>query len=386
MLKRTFKGDKIIWIIVVLLSLISLIAVYSSSSSLAYREGQSELYYLLRQGAFILVGLGFILICQFIPLRLYRMFCKLAFWVFVGLLFYTMFFGTTLNDGTRWVRLLGFSFQPSEFAKIFLILYIAKVLEEHDFQDFKSFALHLLLPVALCVLPIFWGSISSSILVSASSLLLLMVAGVKWRFLGYTCGIAGGVALLAVVLSFTTPAFPRIKTAITRITTLVEEEKDPAKDFQAKHAKIAVASGGVIGKFPGNSTQRYILPHPYSDFIFATIIEETGLVGCFVLIFLYSCLFYRIITLSQRCTRPFSTLTVMGLGLIISLQALIHMCVNVGLGPVTGQTLPLVSLGGTSVLATCISFGIILCISRTLEEAEEAEETEETDSPLSLPS
>lgn len=373
-IKNSVRGDKIVWIVIVLLSLISLIAVYSSSSSLAYREGKTEFFFLLKQMRFVIIGLVILWFCHRLPLGLYRKWTPAVYYASVLLLLLTILFGTTLNDGTRWIKIFGYSFQPSEFAKIALILYTAKVVENGRLQKFKDYLLRLFLPLSLGMLLIFWGGISTALLVFVTVVLLLFVARTPLKYLGSFMAIAAVCLSVIIGISFASPAFPRVKTGFSRLVSFVDKDSvTDAKDFQARQAKIAVASGGVIGKLPGNSTQRYVLPHPYSDFIFSIIVEETGVAGGFAVIFLYLCLFYRFIVILKGCSKAFSALSVAGLGIMIVLQAMVHICVNVGLLPVTGQTLPLVSLGGTSIVATSIAFGIILCISRTvMEERQEA--------------
>jgi len=362
----TLRGDRGIWVIILLLSLISLAAVYSSSSSLAFREGKTAFSFLMKQLRFVILGLSMLYVCHIIPLGWYRKLAVMGLIASIGLLALTIFVGDTKNDGTRWLSFLGFSFQPAELAKIALILYIAKVSEGRTFTQFKEFAVHLMLPVSVVCLLILWGSVSAGLLLGGTVFMLLLVAGISLRHLAKMAGIFVGVAVMVVMLAIWTPLFPRIETAIKRLITFVDDE---SKDnFQANHAKIAIASAGVLGKGPGNSTQRYILPHPYSDFIYATIIEEYGLAGGIGVLLLFLWFFYRCYLIARACTRNFSSLLAIGLGMLIVFQALLHIGVNVGLLPVTGQTLPLVSLGGTSFIIISAAFGMILSVSRTVEK------------------
>ena len=371
---NSLKGDHGIWIIILLLSMISLAAVYSSSSSLAFREGKTALFFLLKQLRFVILGLTILYLCHRIPLGWYRKLAYAGVIISIILLIFTVFAGTTLNDGTRWLRILGFSFQPSEVAKIALILYMAKVIEDRPFKTFKEFTLFLMIPVSLMSLLILWGSFSAGIMLGGTAMMLLMIAGVPARHILKMMGIFMAILAVVVVMALSTPLFPRIETAIARFTTFVDEEKGDT--FQADHAKIAIASAGIAGKGPGNSTQRHILPHPYSDFIYATIVEEYGMIGGVAVLLLFLWFFYRTYLIAKQCTRNFSSLLAIGLGLLIVFQAMLHMGVNVGLLPVTGQTLPLVSLGGTSFVVMSVAFGMILAVSRTVEKKETTEQVE----------
>jgi len=371
---NSLKGDHGIWLIILLLSMISLAAVYSSTSSLAFREGKTALFFLLKQLRFVILGLTILYLCHRIPLGWYR---KLAFAgviISIIMLIFTVFAGTTLNDGTRWLRILGFSFQPSEVAKIALILYIAKVIEDRTFNTFKEFTLFLMIPVALICLLILWGSFSAGVMLGGTALIILFIAGVSAKHIFKMMGIFMAGLAVVVALAVWTPLFPRIETAMSRFTTFVGDEKGDT--FQADHAKIAIASAGIVGKGPGNSTQRHILPHPYSDFIYATIVEEYGMIGGVVVLLLFIWFFYRTYLIAKQCTRNFSSLLAIGLGVLIVFQAMLHIGVNVGLLPVTGQTLPLVSLGGTSFVVMSVAFGMILAVSRTVEKAKPTEQVE----------
>ncbi|MDR2585429.1 MAG: FtsW/RodA/SpoVE family cell cycle protein [Prevotellaceae bacterium] len=357
---RTLKGDKGIWVIILLLSLISLVAVYSSTYTLAYRQGRIASFFLLKQFGSVMIGLAVLYICHRIPLGWYRKFSLLGLLVSIGLLVATLIFGKTINDGTRWLTIAGFTFQSTEIAKIALILYVAVTIETRKLDTFKEYSLYLLLPVAVVCLLLLWGSNSAVILLGGTVYLVLIVAGTKLKRLLITFGLIVVSLVIIVSLAKYTPLFPRIETAIKRI--------DGKNQYQAIHAKIAVASAGIVGKGPGNSTQRILLPHPYSDFIYATIVEEYGLLGGSVILLLFLWFFYRTCRIAKQCTRISSILLVVGLGMLIAIQAIIHMGVNVGLFPVTGQTLPLVSMGGTSFVVICAAFGMILAVSRTVEK------------------
>ena len=368
------RGDRGIWIIILLLSLISLAAVYSSSSALAFHQGRSASFFLLKQLAFVTLGLATLYVCHLIPLGWYRKLAFLGMVVAITLLIVTIFVGDTHNDATRWLTLFGVSVQPSEVVKVAMVLYMAKVIEDRKFETFKEFSIFLMAPIAILCLLTLWGSISAGLILGGTAFLILIIAGLSSKHIIKMVGIfLLGMALI-IALAKWTPLFPRIDTMITRLTTFVDKEKGDT--FQADNAKIAIASGGILGKGPGNSTQRFILPKPNHDFIYAIIIEEYGMVGGVAILLLFLWFFFRTYLIAKRCTRSFSSLLTIGLGLLIVLQAMLHIGVNVGLLPVTGQTLPLVSLGGTSFIAVSAAFGIILSVSRTIEKTEIKEKME----------
>ncbi len=380
------KGDKVIWIIVFLLAMISVAAVYSSSSSLAFRENRSTMDFLLKQMRFVVFGLTALYVCYKIPLGWYRMLSFIGIIVSVILLIATLFFGSRYNEADRWIRIMGISFQPAEIAKIAVVLYLSKILETFSFETFKEFLIWIIAPVGAVVLLIMYGSISAAILITAVSFLMLIIAGIKWIHLVKAAGIGLGILTLVIILNLAFGIFPRVDTALSRFQSFGKEQKidedlSPLekqriidKRFQADMAKIAIASVGVLGKGPGNSTQRNLLPHPYSDFIYAIIVEEWGLIGALAVLMLYVWFFTRCVMLAKSCKTTFSSMIVTGLAILITSQALLHICVNVGLLPVTGHTLPLISLGGTSLIIMSGAFGIILSVSRTIDKVKESED------------
>jgi len=372
---KSFKGDKVLWRIIIALSVVSLLVIYSSTGAMAYLKGQTTMGYLIKQFIFVLASMFVVYVAHNISIVWYRRLAKLIFYISIGLLLLTFVAGVTLNEGSRWLRIpvIGLTFQPADIAKIGLILYIAKVFEEGGIDTFKKFFIRILLPVAIVCLLILWGSTSAAILLGFSVFILLFVTGVRNSYLWKTLGIAFAAIVVIVALAYTTPLFPRIEeTATNRVVTYVKGgndiEKNPAKVFQSKQSSVAIATGGIIGKGPGNSTQRHVLPHPYSDFVYAIIIEEYGLVGGFVVLFLYLILLYRAVVIARSCTKIFPALTVLGLMMLTVFQAMINMCVAVGIFPVTGQTLPFISLGGSSLVTMGFAMGIILSISRATEE------------------
>ncbi|MFA5642166.1 MAG: FtsW/RodA/SpoVE family cell cycle protein [Bacteroidales bacterium] len=380
------KGDKIIWIIVLFLCSISIVSVYSSSSSLAYQAGKSTLFFLLQQMRFVIFGVTALYICYKIPLGWYRMLAYFGILFSIFLLAATLIVGSKINDAGRWIRILGISFQPAEIAKIAVILYLAKIMEDRPLDSFNEFFYWIIIPISLVLLLILYGSISTALLLGGVSALILIIVGVKWKHLFKTTLIGVAVLGLIVLLNLSFGLFPRVDTAISRIKSFtteqtIDENSTPAqiqkhldKTYQAKMAKVAVASSHIFGKGPGNSTQRNLLPHPYSDFIYAIIIEEWGLIGGIFILVLYIFFFTRCVILAKACTTTFTSVMVMGLALLITSQAMLHISVNLGLLPVTGHTLPLVSLGGTSLVIMSGAFGMILSVSRTIEVVKKREE------------
>lgn len=388
-------GDKVIWMIVILLSIASIALIYSSSSSLAFKEGTTNFDYLLKQIQFVVLGLCFLFICYKIPLGLYRIAVYPLFFISLVLLLLTPIIGQEINHAKRWLAIGPISFQPAEIVKITLIMYIAKTIELYKLETFKEFFWRIVAPVGFVCIVILISSVSTAIVVGLISLLVLAVAGIKWSYLFKSVGIAFAAFLLVILLHIAFGIFPRFDTALNRIKGFVateegvqelspeEKQRKADKTFQADMAEIAISSGKIIGKGPGKSTQRYVLPHPYSDFIYSIIVEEYGLVGGVVILLFYLQLLYRCVLLVKNCTRKFSAVTVGGLGLMIVLQAFLHILVNVGIVPVTGHTLPLVSLGGTSFIIFSMAFGIILSVSRTIEKDNDRKRREAVPIPAS---
>ena len=379
MLSR-LNGDKVIWTVVFLLSLISIALIYSSSSSLAYKEKTTNFAFLIKQIQFVFMGLVALYICYKIPLGWYRGLANIALGISVVLLALTPIIGVEINGAKRWIDVGFTTFQPTEMAKIAIVLYLARALEVARLDTFKEFLIRIIIPVGVTCVLILIGSVSAALFVGLISLLMLIIAGVKWNYIFKAGGIAAGALLLIVVLHICgLTLFSRLDTAMSRLTKFTkgveieesmsaeEKQKQADKTYQADMAKVAISSVGVLGKGPGKSTQRYFLPHPYSDYIFTIIIEEYGLVGGIGVILLYMWFLFRCIILVKNCKKVFTALTVAGLGMLITIQASLHILVNVGYLPVTGHTLPLLSLGGTSLVILSCAFGIILSVSRTID-------------------
>ncbi len=388
------KGDKVIWAVVVLLALMSLLAVYSSTGLLAYKmyKGNTEIY-LFKQFAFIMAGVMIIYFAHMVNYIIYARVAKILFLVSIPLLFYTLFFGVKLNEGSRWIRLpiVNMTFQTSDLAKLALIMYISRLLsrKQDQIKDFKKGFLPVILPVAVVCMLIAPANLSTALLIGATCMMLMFIGRVSGKHLLLTIGIAMipvTILILAAVIrhkseepssvirhpSSQSRLFVRVDTWINRVENFMYGTKtDKADDnYQVNQAKIAVANGGWIGLGPGNSRQRNFLPHPYSDFIYAIIIEEYGLIGGAIIMFIYLIFLFRSIRIFKKCPFAFGAFLSLGLSFTLMIQAIANMAVNVNLFPVTGVTLPLISMGGSSFLFTCMAIGIILSVARNAEKVE----------------
>jgi cell division protein FtsW len=379
---KDIKGDRVIWIVVLFLSIFSMMAVYSATGTLAYKfqHGNTE-YYILKHLFILLLGFALMYACHRINYTYYARLAEVLYWGSVALLVYTLFFGINLNEANRWatIPVLNVSFQSSDVAKLALIILVAKLLtkKQGSILDFKGTFIPILFRIGLVVALILPNNLSTAALIFMTSVVLIYVGGVKIRYLVYltSAGIVGFL-LFIMVAHYAPNIGGRIGTWQNRIVTFTGG--NGSDTFQVDQAKIALSSGGIFGKMPGNGTQKNFLPHPYSDFIFAIIIEEFGLVGGFIILILYVILFTRGYRIVMKFPHTFGALLSIGLSFSLTFQALINMLVAVDLMPVTGQPLPLVSMGGTSIWFTCISIGMILSVSRYIEEHGDKEIIPET--------
>ena len=370
MVDRVFsklKGDRWIWIIVIILSVWSMLAVYSSVGTLAYKNSMASEVYLIKHMSMIVGGFALMYFSHLLDYRYYAGISKILMIVTIPVLLYTLIFGETINDANRWVTIpvINQTFQTSDLAKLALITFLARMLtrKQGNIKDVKTSFLPVMGSVCIVFVLIAWANLSTALMLFGVSILLLIIGRISIKQIALVC--LGGGILLAVVMF----AGPRRDTYTSRINTFISgKEADPDKSYQSDHAKIAIATGGFFGKGPGNSMERNILPHPYSDFIFAIIVEEYGAFGALILISLYIVFMYRCIRIVTQSPKAFGALLAAGLGFSLTIQALANMAVAVGLGPVTGVPLPLVSMGGTSILFTSIALGIILSVSRNIEE------------------
>ncbi|MCD6564432.1 MAG: FtsW/RodA/SpoVE family cell cycle protein [Bacteroidales bacterium] len=377
-INKYLKGDPIIWGVIIVLSIFSLLAVYSATSTLAmHKMGGNSLYYLIRHGVILAFGIMIIFITHLIHYKYYSRLSQLLIGIAVVLLIITLFLGTNVNQATRWLTLpgLGFTIQTSDFAKLALIMYIARVLsmKQGEIKSFKEAFLPVIIPVVIICVLILPANLSTAALVFVISFLLMFIGRISIKHLLAS----GGVAVLLLALFITVGTLVkkegRINTWKNRIENYFEE--GGGENYQSQQAKIAIATGGLFGKNPGKSVQRNFLPNPYSDFIYAIIVEEYGLIiGGIPILLAYLFLLFRAGVIVRKCDRTFPAFLAIGLTLMIVVQAMVNMSVAVGIFPVTGQTLPLVSMGGSSMLFTSIAFGIILSISRNLNETEPDEE------------
>lgn len=379
-LLQHIKGDKVIWSIVVLLSLFGLLLVYSATGTLAYKNDKNASSYLIKQFAMIALGIGIIVGMHKVNYAKFSKISVIAFYISIPLLLYTMFYGAKLNEGSRWITIpvVHLTFQSSDFAKLALFMYLARLLsmKQAEIKDFRKGFIPVLMPVvAVCGL-IAPENLSTALLLGATCCILFFIGRVQVKHIMMLAfaGIVGILLLIGAAVYFN---FGRGATWVTRIEDFAgkgSDGKEKADPFQVEQAKIAIANGGVTGRGPGNSQQRNFLPHPYSDFIYAIVIEEYGLIGGAVIVFLYLLFLWRCILLFRRCPYAFGAFLAVGLSITLVFQAMLNMAVTVHLVPVTGLTLPMVSMGGSSILFTSMSFGIILSISRYVDETEGGKE------------
>ena len=395
------KGDRVIWIIVVLFAMFSIAAVFSSSSFLASSRGISKVAIFAEQTKSVLMGFLALFICYLIPLRFYRTFSFVLYGVSVLMLLMLFVPGlrAEINGAVRGIKIAGHTFQVFEFAKIGVILYLARALERwgDDLADFKQFALKILLPVGAVCLLIMQNSFSSALLIALITFLILFFMNVSFKNLMITVGIVAAAVLLLFLTYHAFYAgrperletsvgklFNRFGTVEGRLTAHFDKEEENLeglsqreiqqlkdKDRQSENAKVAISEGGIFGKGPGKSTQRYSLSMAFSDFIYAFIVEEYGMLGGFAVILLYLIFLFRCIRLCQRCKATYSSVLIVGLAFLIATQAFLHILVNVRLLPITGHTLPLISHGGTAYLVLCGAFGMILSVNKQLDKQDE---------------
>lgn len=387
-LRDKTRGDKVIWAIVVVLSLVSLLVVYSATNSLAYKLYKGNTYvYLFKQIAFISLGIIIVYFAHRVNYTIYSRVAKMLFYISILLLIYTLFFGTKINDGSRWIKLpiINLTVQTSDIAKLALFMYLSRLLskKQHVIKDFKKGFIPMMIPIVVICGLIAPANLSTALLTGATSMLLLFIGRVSFKHIAI---VAATVAVPVMILIAIAGAYydkeegkmkelpavlsaGRVPTWIKRVQDFMYAGKGEAP-YQVQQAKIAVAKGGVFGLGPGNSEQRNFLPHPYSDYIYAIIIEEYGLIGASFIVFIYMVFLFRSIRLFRKCPYAFGAFLALALSFTLVIQAMTNMAVNVGLFPVTGVTLPLVSMGGSSFLFTCLSIGIILSVARNVEDAE----------------
>lgn len=360
---ENLQGDRVIWMVVFALSLLSMLVVYSSIGTLAYKRSVSPEKYLLTHTVHILLGLLAMWLAHRVDYRYYSRLSRIALWISVPLLIYTFTNGTTINDAARWINIpiINTSFQPSDFASLALIINLASMLSkrQQNIADVKEVLIPILFWCGLICGLIALTNMSTAVLLLLTCMLIMFIGRVPVKYLAMLLFV--GVLFGALAFKFGV----RGGTVVNRVSDFIGFVQGTKElPFQSKHAHIAIASGGIFGKGPGNSDQRNILPHPYSDFIYAIVIEEYGLIGGVVVLALYLILLHRGMKVAYNSERAFAGLLSAGLSFDLVCQAMINMGVVVGLGPVTGQPLPLMSMGGTSMVFTGLAVGIILSVSR----------------------
>lgn len=410
-ISNIFKGDKVIWMVFFLLCMISIVEVFSASSTLTYKS-QDYIRPITYHTGTLIFGFVVAVVTLNIPCRYFKLMTPFLILFSFFTLIWVLFAEAKVGDAGRWISILGFTFQPSEIAKGTLVLATAQILSamlNEDGADPKAFKFIMILAVPLILL-IFVENFSTAALLGIVILLMMFIGRVNWRYLAGLVGVVivfAGMFLAFIMLaghderelaemkknqSIETLAtakkeestidkiFHRADTWKSRIMKfsnskeVTPEEYDLDKDAQVAHANIAIATSNVIGKGPGNSEERDFLSQAFSDFIFAIVIEEMGIFGAFAVVALYVFLLFSAVRIANRCENNFPAFLVMGIALLLVIQAMFNMMVAVGLVPVTGQPLPLISKGGTSTIINCAYIGAMLSVSRTAKKREEAEQ------------
>ena len=352
------QGDKVIWAVVFALSTISILVVYSSIGTMAYKKSSSPEMLLLKHTMHVLIGLAAMWFAHKVDYRYYSKLSRFALWISVPLLVYTFAFGVSINSAVRWIQIpvVG-TFQPSDFASLALIVNIASMLSkrQQNIDDIKESLIPILFWCGIICGLIALSNLSTAVLLLVTCMLILFIGRVPVKYLAMLVFVGALFGALGLTYG------DRLETAKSRMNNFINGTELP---FQAKHALIAIATGGFTGKGPGNSDQRNILPLPYADFIYAIIIEEYGMIGGITVLALYLLLLHRGMKAAYNSERAFGGLLSAGLSFDLVCQAMVNMGVVVGLGPITGQPLPLISMGGTSMVFTGLSLGIILSVSR----------------------
>lgn len=367
---RNLKGDKTVWLIVMLLSLFSVLAVYSASGMLAYQKSGSAEMYLLKHTVLLVLGLCVMYFTARMHYTRYSKLAPLLIVLAVPLLIYTLLMGAEVNDARRWITVpvIGLTFQSSDFARIALIMFVARSISKRQeiIKDFRAAFVPIILPVILICALIAPANLSTAVLLFVTCLIMMFIGRVDLRYVGLL--IVMGIIVLGMILLIGSffPEIARVETWISRINEFINDSEG---GYQIQQAKIAIADGGWMGVGPGNSEQRNSLPYPYADFIYAIICEEYGVFGGLLMIGLYLALFLRGTAIVTRCPKAFGAMLAIGFCVNLVIQAFANIAVSLHLVPVTGLTLPLVSMGGTSMLFTCIAFGMILSVSTYIEQA-----------------
>lgn len=397
-MKELFKylgGDRNIWVLALVLGLLSVVSVFSFIPILVKVKGLSYSYLFFKHFFLLILGFGLMYVVHLIPSRFFSKMSKMLFIVAIVLLVLTMLIGESVNGADRWLKIpfVPFSFQTSDFAKLALIIYLSRQLVKRkgQFNDLKIVARYIILPVALTMFLILPSNLSTAMLVGGIAFLMLILANFPWKWIGLSVGGAIAAFFLLLMVAKTAPdVLPRVETWRLRIVRWMEgDAADPKDQIQINNALTAVKAGAITFNNapagPGNGVLKHYIPEAYADFYFAALVEEGGLPVAFIVIMLYMWLFFRFIKVGLSAPDNFATYLAIGIGVMVISQALVNMMVSTKLMPVTGQNMPLLSMGGTSAWFTCIAFGIVLSISREqsggtkTKKEKEANVLEETD-------
>jgi len=371
------KGDRVIWAVALLLAIFSVLVVYSSIVTLAYKyQGGNTEFYLFKHSVILFIGFLLTYVAHKVDYRYFSRTSQIALFLAIPLLFFTLLTGVNINDASRWlvIPVINQSFQTSDLAKLALIMFLARMLskKQDNIKDFNQAFLPIMIPVLIVCGLILPANFSTAAMLFITCLVLMFIGRINLAYIISLISIGLVCFAIFITIAMKYNVSSRVNTWQNRIENFIDGGQQV--NYQAEQSKIAIAMGGVFGKGPGRSTQRNFLPQSESDFIFATLVEEYGLVGGFFTILLYLILFYRGILIAKRSPRTFGSLLAIGLSFSLVFQAMINMAVAVNLFPVTGQPLPMVSMGGTSIWFTCLAIGIILSVSRNAEnlKAEES--------------
>ena len=375
-IRQRLEGDRVLWGIALVLTLASLVTVYSAISTLAYKADGNSAKFLLKQASLLAAGWGVMFGVHRIHFKYFGKLANVVFALAIAALIFTFLFGTDINDARRWMKIpfLGITFQTSDFAKLALVLWVARQLQVRGpvLEDFWQGLMPILAGIGVVCALILPSDFSTAAMLAAICVTMLFVGGLPWKHMFRIAGMAVVLLLSLYGMGKAAPeALPRFGTWASRMESFVgfatgqEGGAQSAEDYQIELAQIAIHRGGLFPSGPASGTSRNFLPHPYSDMIFAFIVEEWGaILGGLGLVLLYLALLFRASRTAIKCESAFGRNLVLGLGLMITVQALVNMGVSVRLFPTTGQPLPLVSYGGTSLLFTCLSIGMMLAVSR----------------------
>lgn len=376
-MKEIFKylgGDRNIWVLVLVLGIISVVSVFSFIPILVKVKGLSYSYLFFKHLFLLILGFVLMYIVHKIPVKIFSKLSKVFFYLAIVLLVLTMLIGESVNGADRWLKIpfVPFSFQTSDLAKLAMVIYLARQLVKwkNDFHDFKIVFRYIILPIGLTMFLILPANLSTAMLVGAVALIMLIIAKFPWKWIGLSAG--GAIVLFVLLLMMAKVApevLPRAETWRMRIVRMFSDETDPTESMQINNALVAIKNGAItlngnLPEGPGNGVLKHYIPEAYADFYFAALVEEGGLPMALIIIMLYLWLFFRFIKTGLSANELFATYLVLGIGVLIITQAMVNMMVSTKLMPVTGQNMPLLSMGGTSAWFTCISIGIVLAVSR----------------------